>query len=740
MKKKQKFLQAGSILIFFALLILISLIIFEQKRNQGYLGYFFAAQYPGINTDSLNDSSNFLDKFFSLCGEIIVYLVGYIPALLWTFIIFWQGYSLLIRRFCCIEFLLSGSFFLTSLFYMVCVGNKFYSGGMLGFSAYEILAHYFEHEIIFFSIVSLFIIHVVVLLQFQGMSIVQFLCNIANPLIKKIICLFFVLFYKILSFFRYYYGVMIRGVNYIFQIALPSRTSLFEKKTFAQACQELINLRMRYIDTELMCESIDAINEAKKNVGNSDLHSHVLPDQKMSNNILLDENLFDDSSILVDAEHAQQIKTMARLLEEKLKRCGVSGSVVGIKEGPVVTLFEYKPEGDTKLAKILNLEDDLVMALEALSIRIRAPIPGTSLVGFEIANKKRQILRFGSLILSNEYKNTTHKLPLVLGHDAQGFPAIYDLVLMPHILMAGSTGSGKSVALHGFIIGLLQACSFEKLKLILIDPKRLELGYYQDIPHLLFPVVHDVARAVTVLQWVVQEMNRRYELIAQSRVRSISEYNNAFTKENQLPFIVVVIDELADLMMTGGKDIEDKIVRLAQMARASGIHLIVATQRPSVDVVTGLIKVNFTSRIALRVTSRIDSRTIIDTPGAHKLLGKGDMLFLDGSSGQLHRIHAALLTTSEIERVVAAIKKLSPPHYLTFVDCSDSQASFLLQEDIQLYAEVKKFLNEVDEVSISLLQRKFRIGYNRAARIIEVFQQEGIILPPDGSKVRKIIR
>lgn len=738
MKKKQKFLQAGSILIFFALLILISLIIFEQKRNQGYLGYFFAAQYPEINTNS----SNFLDKVFSLFGEIIISLIGYTPTLLLVFLFFWQGYSLLSGRFWFMECLLSINFFLTSILYMICVGNKFYSGGILGFNVYEILTYYFEYEIVFFSIMSLFVIQAIVLLQFRGIRRVQFLYKCVNPLIKKIIDLFFVLFNNTRSFLSCCYYLMIQGIDYIFQIVLPSRTSLHEKKTFTQACQELINLRIRYINTELMCESIDAKNEAKKNVGDQEsiLHSQILLDQKTSKNILLDEDLFDDCSILVDAEHTQQIKNMAHLLEEKLKRCGIIGSIVGIKEGPVVTLFEYKPEGDTKLAKILNLEDDLVMALEALSIRIRAPIPGTSLVGFEIANKKRQILRFGSLILSNEYKNTTHKLPLVLGHDAQGFPAIYDLALMPHILMAGSTGSGKSVALHGFIIGLLQACSFEKLKLILIDPKRLELGYYQDIPHLLFPVVYDVARAVTVLQWVVQEMTRRYELIAQSRVRSISEYNNAFTKENQLPFIVVVIDELADLMMTGGKDIEDKIVRLAQMARASGIHLIIATQRPSVDVVTGLIKVNFTSRIALRVTSRIDSRTIIDTPGAHKLLGKGDMLFLDGSSGQLHRLHAALLTTSEIERVVAALKKLSSPHYLTFVDCSYSQGNSLLQEDIELYTEVRKFLNEVDEISISLLQRKFRIGYNRAARIIEAFQQEGIILPPDGSKVRKIIR
>lgn len=737
MKKKQKILQVGSSLIFFGILILISLIIFEKRKNQGYLGYFFSAQYPEIEIHELN----FLNSIFSLCGEIVVHLIGYMPTLLLIFLFFWQGYSLLMGYFCFMEFLLCNSLFLTVIVYASCIGNKFYSGGILGFNIYQMLMYYCEDSFLFVSITSLLIIHSIVLLQFKGMYIVQLLCKGASPLIKKFINLSLNVFNKIILFLSYCYYLIITAINYVFHILLPSRTSLLEKKIFAQACQELINLRVRYANTELMCESIDVKN-AKKNNNDTQtvLQSQVLLDQKISNHSVSDEHLFDDVSVSVDAGHAQQIKNMAYLLEEKLKRCGVIGSVVGIKEGPVVTLFEYKPEGDTKLAKILNLEDDLVMALEALSIRIRAPIPGTAFIGFEIANKTRQILRFGSLILSNEYKKTTHKLPLVLGHNAQGFPAIYDLALMPHILMAGSTGSGKSVALHGFIIGLLQACSFQKLKLILIDPKRLELGYYQDIPHLLFPVVHDVARAVTVLQWVVEEMNRRYELIAELRVRSLSEYNNTCAKENQLPFIVVVIDELADLMMTGGKDIEDKIVRLAQMARASGIHLIVATQRPSVDVVTGLIKVNFTSRIALRVTSRIDSRTIIDTPGADKLLGKGDMLFLDGSSGQLFRFHAALLTTSEIERVVAALKKLSPPHYLTFVDCSYPQSNSLLQEDVELYTEVKKFLNEVDEVSISLLQRKFRIGYNRAARIIEAFQEEGIILPPDGSKVRKIIR
>lgn len=729
MKKTKSISRYGIIFLFLGIFLLISLLVFLLKSYQGYSTYFFSATVSGFQNE-LQQLNPLITVLF-YCGELVVGLIGLVPGIFFSCMSMWQGYCLLTDCFSYSEFLVSLVSLFLLMLYSVIISVQLRPENLLGYRLYQFLLNYVEQGLLFFAVTFLLMLHIIVLLKFKGIFVIEFLCKSIKPFCIRIKHCTIVIVHKGLLLCNYGYRIMIRFIDFIFQITIPSRIVCNNKKNFAQACQELIDFRVRYFNTLLLCESID--NKQSK----TPLEKNTSPVTEIN----LNEPLFDAVATHVDLEHAAHIKNTARLLEEKLKRCGVLGTVVGIKEGPVVTLFEYKPEGDTKLTKILNLEDDLVMALEALSIRIRAPIPGTSLVGFEIANKKRQILKFGSLVTSDEYKNNTSMLPLVLGHDAQGFPSIYDLASMPHILMAGSTGSGKSVTLHGFIIGLLQSCTFQKLKLILIDPKRLELGYYQDIPHLLFPVVHEVARAVTVLQWVVEEMNRRYELIAQFRARSLNEYNNLVPEEDKLPFIVLVIDELADLMMTGGRDIEDKIVRLAQMARASGIHLIVATQRPSVDVVTGLIKVNFTSRIALRVTSRIDSRTIIDTPGAHKLLGKGDMLFLDGASGQLHRLHAALLTTAEIERVVSALKKVSPPHYLTFVDSSLIEGNFFVQEeDALLYAQVKKFLNEIDEVSISLLQRRFRIGYNRAARIIEVFQAEGIILPPDGSKVRKILR
>ncbi len=439
----------------------------------------------------------------------------------------------------------------------------------------------------------------------------------------------------------------------------------------------------------------------------------------------------------------KELETRAQILQEKLERFGVMGKVVDIKRGPVVTLFEYKPAIDTKLSKILALEDDLAMALQALSIRILAPIPGTAVVGFEVANKDLQDVLFADVIQSSTGKHFSGSLPLVLGKDTVGNHVLVDLAKMPHLLIAGSTGSGKSVALNGMLVSLLCKLNPEQLRVILIDPKRLEFASYADIAHLLFPIVTDPKKAAPVLRWVVKEMEARYEKMATCGVRNIFDYNTCTQHQQhqeRLPFIVVIIDELADLMMTVGREVEDSITRIAQMARAAGIHMIVATQRPSVDVITGLIKVNFPSRISFRVTSKIDSRTILDCSGADKLLGRGDMLFLDATKSLLSRIHGAYLSNKEIDAVVNHIRAERVVEYLELPEVDIDQHDVLLEGDDQLYDQVVVFLEGVEEVSISLLQRRFRIGFNKSARMISMLEARGVILPADGSKTRKVVR
>ncbi len=440
-----------------------------------------------------------------------------------------------------------------------------------------------------------------------------------------------------------------------------------------------------------------------------------------------------DTSIVADGE--QRAKT----LEHKLERFGIKGNVVLITQGPVVTLFEYQPSIDTKISTIIAREDDLALALQALSLRIIAPIPGRSVIGFEVAHNKRKAVLFAHILKGQNFRSPQHILPLVLGKDTLGNDFVIDLASMPHLLVAGSTGSGKSVGLHTMVMSLLCSKTPNEIKFILIDPKRLEFAAYADIPHLLFPIATDPQRAIAVLKWAVSAMEDRYGLMAQAGVRNCAEFNDKLSPqdENYLPLIIIIIDELADLMMTAGKDIETLIARLAQMARAAGIHLICATQRPSVDVITGLIKVNFPSRIAYKVTSKVDSRTILDAIGAEKLLGRGDMLFLD-TRGCLHRVHGALVTDVEISTVVAHAKAQQKVAYKELTSFKNEPTSD--QEDDEIFQDVINYVKNKDEISISLIQRVFRIGYNRSARIIDQLEITGYILPADGGKMRKVTK
>lgn len=464
---------------------------------------------------------------------------------------------------------------------------------------------------------------------------------------------------------------------------------------------------------------------------------------------LPDLGLFVSDAPLHSSYSAQQREgeLRARVLEEKLHHFGVRGSVRAVRPGPVITLFEYEPEIDTKISKILALEDDLALALKALSIRILAPIPGKSVVGFEIANELRDTVHMSGIVQSSQFIDNPHTLPLIFGVDSVGQPVVENLVDMPHLLVAGSTGAGKSVGLNVMLCSLLSRCTPHQMRLILIDPKRLEFAPYNDIPHLLFPIVTDPRKASPILQWLVREMEERYEKMAMLGVRSLYDYQLRHAQLvdkgdfEALPYIVLVIDELADLMMVAGKEVEHHIARLAQMARAAGIHMVLATQRPSVDVITGLIKVNLPSRIAYRVSSKIDSKTILDGSGAEKLLGKGDMLFMHARFAGLQRVHSAFVTSAHIQKLTDYWRAASPPCYR---DLQEELAKLEGDEAEDhdkdaLFDEIYAFVCTQDMISISLLQRKYRIGYNRSARIIDQLEAEGLLAPAQGGKPRRVL-
>ncbi|MDY6790379.1 MAG: DNA translocase FtsK 4TM domain-containing protein [Thermodesulfobacteriota bacterium] len=451
----------------------------------------------------------------------------------------------------------------------------------------------------------------------------------------------------------------------------------------------------------------------------------------------------------VDADN-ENLRMQSKLVEKKLDDFGVKGQVVEVSPGPVITTFEYKPAPGIKINKIVNLTDDLALALRATSIRIVAPIPGKSVIGIEIPNAERQMVRFKEVVASGVFGKAKSKLTICLGKDIVGNPVVTELDKMPHLLIAGATGAGKSVALNAMICSLLYKSNPDEVKFIMVDPKRIELSTYDGIPHLITPVVINVKKATNALFWAVREMERRYELLSEKKARNIKQYNNKLEKEKKpsagetlekLPFIIIIIDELADLMIVASRDVEVALTRLAQMARAAGIHLILATQRPSVDVLTGIIKANFPTRLTFQVSSKTDSRTIIDMNGAENLLGDGDMLFLPPGTSRLQRIHGAYISEEEITGITDFLRNQKPPEYnekVTETVAVDETKGGGEDYD-ERYDDAVALITKTRQASISMLQRHLRIGYNRAARIIETMEREGIVGPSDGSKPREVL-
>jgi S-DNA-T family DNA segregation ATPase FtsK/SpoIIIE len=471
----------------------------------------------------------------------------------------------------------------------------------------------------------------------------------------------------------------------------------------------------------------------------------------------------DTKKIVVDEE---TLKKNSLLLEKKLKDFDVEGKVLAIHPGPVITMYEFEPKAGTKVNKIVNLQDDLSLTLGGRSVRIIPHLPGKAALGIEIPNSEREMVYLRNIVSAPQYAKSQSKLPLSLGSSTAGHPVVTDLTKMPHLLVAGATGSGKSVAINSFIINILMKSAPEDVRFILVDPKMLELSVYDGIPHLLLPVVTKPKTAVTAMKWAIREMERRYRLMADSGARNILSYNEKvksgqvelvsevrakeMLEENReaaphtgkLPYIVIIIDELADLMMTASQEMEESITRLAQMARAAGIHLILATQRPSVDVITGLIKANFPARIAFKVTAKHDSRTILDAIGAETLLGNGDMLFMTPQGGNVIRIHGCYVSDSDIARVVTHLKGQGEPVYDESIlkEPEGAAAGIEFEEgDDELYDQAVRLVAETKQASISMVQRRLRIGYNRAARMIERMEAEGVVGPAEGSRPRQVL-
>jgi S-DNA-T family DNA segregation ATPase FtsK/SpoIIIE len=445
---------------------------------------------------------------------------------------------------------------------------------------------------------------------------------------------------------------------------------------------------------------------------------------------------------------------IATRLAEKCKEFNVTGQIKHICPGPVVTTYEFKPDPGVKYSRITSLTDDLCLALKAESIRIDR-MPGKPHVGIEVPNPRRETIFLREVIESRSFRESASKLTIALGKTIDGLNYVSDLTKMPHLLIAGTTGAGKSVGVNALIVSILYRARPDEVKFILIDPKRLELGLYEDIPHLITPIITDPKAASRSLKWAVTEMERRYRDLAGWGVRNIDGYNNEIMRRNlvqeydgagepwkPLPYIVIIIDELADLMMTSGREVEESITRLAQMARAVGIHLVLATQRPSVDVITGLIKANFPSRISFRVSSKVDSRTIIDTNGAEQLLGRGDMLFLPPGTSRLVRVHGAYLDETEIVKIVEMIKAQGPPSYDETITQSEEEANSIdgIEGDHdEVFEEALRICVEMKRASTSVLQRRLRIGYGRAAAILDMMEREGLIGQADGSRPRPVL-
>ncbi len=595
-------------------------------------------------------------------------------------------------------------------------------GGMLG----SIIA------IIFYKIFGLIGSYIV----FATVFIISFLLITNLHIIDVIKKIYFI----ILNFLK---KLTKETCNYITQEVDESEKKKKKKKKYKKQKNEpVVKVFNENNETKTDKENIENNDNVSFNSLNENMNFNIndKDDYNLPPITLLKRNLK-----LNNPRMSKDISEKVKMLEETLVSFGINSKVSEVSCGPAITRYEVQPNTGTKVSKIVNLADDIALNLAASDVRIEAPIPGKAAVGIEVPNKEISVVHFREVLDSKEFNNSKSSLNVALGMDIAGNAVIADLSKMPHLLIAGATGSGKSVCMNALICSLLYKCNPNELKLLIIDPKMVELTNFNDIPHLITPVVTDPKKAATALRWMVNEMENRYELFAASGVKDINRYNSLKINNDSddpkpfLPYIVVLIDELADLMMVAPADIEDAICRLAQMARAAGIHLVVATQRPSVDVITGLIKANIPSRIAFAVSSQTDSRTILDMGGAEKLLGQGDMLFFPVGASKPLRVQGVYVSDKEVENIVEFLKSQAKPEYEDGLFENKSGKSKEIKYEDELLPEAVRILIESGQASISMLQRRLRIGYTRAARLIDIMEEKKIVGGYEGSKPRSVL-
>ncbi|RJO65290.1 MAG: DNA translocase FtsK [Candidatus Omnitrophota bacterium] len=712
MKEKSLNEIRGIILLAIGIIVLASLISYH------YDDLPFNTSHPNI------PPKNFIRTFGAYLSGILVFLSGRMPSYLVPLFILWLGVSIFRQNVPYLNIPRIAGFFIlllstSSLVGLFASGREtlmFYRGGFFGYFISSFFIRYLG--------------------RFGGFILFATLLLLSLALVTEVL----------ISTFLFNF---LNSIRSLFRSA-----TVFSRKQKVTPVKPLLNAKTQAFRTEsrpkIVTPDVVSKSEAFKmsvpakpkvilqeTVAQDDKESkRKTPVIKVGDYHLPSVDLLESPPPLGARQIKEDLTNNAKILEETLEDFGIAVKVTDIERGPIITRYELEPAPGVKLNRIVALSDDISLAMKAQSVRIVAPIPGKGRVGVEVPNIQSNFVYLKEVMSASEFQDSDSKLTLVLGKDIAGKTVVADLGQMPHLLIAGTTGSGKTVCVNSLILSLLFKSSPSELRFVMIDPKMVELAAFNGLPHLLCPVVTDAKKASSALGWVVDEMESRYQLLAKAGLRNIEAYNQ---KQEVLPYIVIIIDELADLMMIAREQIENAITRLAQLSRAVGIHLILATQRPSVDVITGVIKANFPARISFKVASKVDSRTVLDMNGADKLLGKGDMLFLKPQESKVIRAQAALVTDKEIEAVTDFIKSQAEPIYDEEILKEKGKSSLVNGEKDELYEEAVRIIMESGQASVSILQRRMRLGYTRAARIIDMMEQEGLVGSYEGSKPRKIL-
>lgn len=709
MREKRLNEVKGIILIAIGLMVFVSMIRFDR------LDLSFYTSHPNI------PPKNLLGIFGAYLGGIIVFLFGRPTGFILPFLIlllgvkFFQQKTLYLSIFRVVGILIL-LLSISSLIGMFNVRNeyiRFYTTGFFGYIISNFITSYFSRLGGFIIFITFIILSLALVTEILISSLFINLINKTKTILSP------------LSRFK----KKERDLTVKFRPAGSYKFTVTKEKEGLPLSQ--IELKTAVSDIQPSKPKIQI--KTKPQVSQDKVKPQEL---KIGDYQLPPLDLLDSPPPLEARQIKEDLETNARILEDTLEDFGIQVKVTDIERGPVITRYELEPAPGVKLNRIVALSDDIALAMKAQSVRIIAPIPGKGRVGVEVPNTQSTFVYLKEVLTYREFRQAKSILTLALGKDIAGQPVIADLDEMPHLLIAGTTGSGKTVCVNALILSLLFKATFCDLKFLMIDPKMVELMPFNGLPHLLCPIVTDVKKTSCALNWVVNEMEERYKLLAKVGVRNIEAYNE---KQEKIPYIVVIIDEFADLMSVAADQIENAVTRLAQLSRAVGIHLILATQRPSVDVVTGVIKANLPARISFKVASKVDSRTVLDMNGADKLLGKGDMLFMRPGESKLIRIQGSLVYDKEIERIVSFIKSQAEPVYDEGILKEQQRTVLFNGEKDELYDEAVRVIMESNQASVSILQRRMRLGYTRAARIIDTMEQKGLIGPFEGSKPRKIL-